>query len=115
MAVRVVELVVTAAIVLSSGGIASAAPRYSDWSTPVNLGSIINSSSDDTGPALSKDGLSFYFTSTRTGFGAEDIWVSQRANGLTVGSAGESRGCDQHRRQRACAELLARRSLDVLR
>jgi len=59
---------------------AAASPRFSDWSTPVNLGAVVNSGSDDSGPGLSKDGLSLYFTSTRPGFGAEDIWVSQRAS-----------------------------------
>jgi Tol biopolymer transport system component len=78
MALRFVVAVVFAALVLS-GGLASAAPRYSDWSAPVNLGAVINSGSDDSGPALSKDGLSLYFTSTRPGgFGSEDIWISQR-------------------------------------
>jgi len=79
MTLRFVVAVVLAALVLS-GGRASAAPRYSDWSAPVNLGAVINSGSDDSGPALSKDGLSLYFTSTRPGFGGEDIWVSQRAS-----------------------------------
>jgi Tol biopolymer transport system component len=52
---------------------------FSDWSSPVNLGAIINSSSDDTSPALSKDGLSLYFHSNRTaGLGGTDIWVSRR-------------------------------------
>jgi len=35
----------------------------------------------DYGPAISKDGLSLYFTSDRPGgFGGPDIWVSQRAS-----------------------------------
>jgi len=58
-----------------------AQPKYSDWSTPVNLGPVINSSSNDQHPALSKDGLSLYFTSNRPGgHGADDLWVSQRAS-----------------------------------
>jgi hypothetical protein len=57
----------------------SRAQRYSDWSTPVNLGPTVNSTFNDRGPAISKDGLSLYFASTRTGgFGGEDIYVSQR-------------------------------------
>ncbi len=56
-------------------------PRFSDWSTPVNLGSIVNSPFIDQGASVSKDGLSLYFhcTGCSTGTGA-DIYVSQRAN-----------------------------------
>lgn len=51
----------------------------SEWSEPVNLGALVNSSSNECGPALSKDLLSLYFHSPRPGgFGAVDIWVSQR-------------------------------------
>jgi Tol biopolymer transport system component len=58
----------------------AAAPPYSSWSTPVNLGATINSPYQDFGPAISKDGLSLYFSSDRPGgFGSTDIWVSQRA------------------------------------
>jgi Tol biopolymer transport system component len=57
----------------------SRAQRYSDWSAPINLGPTVNSASNDRGPAISKDGLSLYFASTRPGgFGEEDIYVSQR-------------------------------------
>jgi hypothetical protein len=59
----------------------AAAPRYSDWTTPVSLGATINSPFNDFGPATSKDGLHLYFTSDRPGgFGANDIWVSQRSS-----------------------------------
>ena len=58
-----------------------AAPRYSAWSAPENLGPLVNSEFDDSGAALSKDGLALYFTSTRPGgFGGEDLWVTQRAS-----------------------------------
>jgi hypothetical protein len=58
-----------------------AAPRYSAWSAPENLGPFVNSAFDDSGGALSKDGLALYFTSTRPGgFGGEDLWVAQRAS-----------------------------------
>jgi WD40 repeat protein len=57
----------------------SRAQKYSDWSAPINLGPTVNSTSMDRGPAISKDGLSLYFASTRPGgFGGEDIYVSQR-------------------------------------
>lgn len=75
-----VVLVVISALVLSGGGVTFAAPRYSEWSAPTNLGAVINTVFNDDGPGLSKDGLSLYFTSTRPGFGNEDIWVSQRAS-----------------------------------
>ena len=71
------------AIVLVSAVTASSrAQRYSDWSPPINLGPTVNSTSTDRGPAISKDGLSLYFASTRPGgFGGEDIYVSQRETG----------------------------------
>lgn len=58
------------------------AQKYSDWSTPINLGAAINSSASDQGPAISKDGLSLYFTSDRPGGlgGPFDMYVSQRAS-----------------------------------
>jgi len=62
---------------------AAAQPKYSQWSTPVNLGCTINSASADQGPALSKDGLSLYFASQRAdpnAQGAADIYVAQRAS-----------------------------------
>jgi len=57
-------------------------PRYSDWTAPVNLGPVINSAFSDQGPAISKDGLSLYFTSNRPGGlgGPFDMYVSQRAS-----------------------------------
>jgi len=51
-----------------------------DWGEPVNLGSPINSVTDDTYPCISLDGLSLYFTSYRSGgYGNPDLWVSTRA------------------------------------
>jgi WD40 repeat protein len=74
--------VVAAACVLGAGATTlwAAGPHYTGWSAPVNLGPTINSASTEFGPALSKDGLSLYFTSNRPtgGFGGFDIWVSQR-------------------------------------
>ena len=58
----------------------TAAPVYSDWSPPINLGSVVNSGAEDFAPHISKNGLSLYFASTRPGgFGGEDLWVSKRA------------------------------------
>jgi len=56
----------------------AAAPRFSDWSTPQNLGPPVSSPFADLGPCISKDGLSLYFASNRSG--NFDIWVSQRAS-----------------------------------
>lgn len=55
------------------------------WSEPVDLGSVINTSSyQEIGAALSPDGLSLYFSSTRPGGfappGDFNIWFSQRAS-----------------------------------
>jgi hypothetical protein len=72
---------------------AAGAQEFSAWSAPVNLNNVVlndgtvcpavvNSTSpdrNDTHPAISKDGLSLYFASTRAGgFGEYDIWVSHR-------------------------------------
>jgi hypothetical protein len=61
------------------------AQQFSAWSAPVNLNNIagcqavVNSGFNDTHPALSKDGLSLYFASTRPGgSGDYDLWVTQR-------------------------------------
>jgi len=60
-----------------------AAPRFSDWSAPVNLGPPANTTSGDFGSFISKDGLSLYIScdascpGTTGGF---DIRVSQRAS-----------------------------------
>ena len=49
------------------------------WSTPVNPGPPLNSAADDGSPALSKDGRTLYFFSTRPGgFGGRDIWFTVR-------------------------------------
>src|SRR5262245_37066212 len=76
-------LLVAGAVALLVGvgaALTAAAPNYSDWSTPVNLGPTINTAAGEGGAALSKDGLSLYFESNRPGGfgGGGDIWVSQR-------------------------------------
>jgi len=53
------------------------------WETPVLLGPAVNSPSNESGPALSRDGHQLFFFSNRPGpgsFGAADIWVSRREN-----------------------------------
>jgi WD40 repeat protein len=60
---------------------AMAAAAYSGWSTPMNLGGTVNSTSNEQNAQLSKDGLSIYFTSDRPGgLGGLDIWVTRRAS-----------------------------------
>jgi hypothetical protein len=60
----------------------AAAPSYTGWSAPVNLGPAINTIDAEGGPALSPDGLSLYFHSTRPGgLGSFDLWVAHRATG----------------------------------
>jgi hypothetical protein len=49
------------------------------WSTPVNLGSKVNSSAHDWAPSISADGLELFFGSTRSGgYGGYDLWVTTR-------------------------------------
>jgi hypothetical protein len=51
------------------------------WGTPVNLGSVVNTASDETGPGLSGDGHLLFFRSTRPdGPGLGDVYLSTRAN-----------------------------------
>jgi len=70
-----------ALVVVVASLVGADTPKFSDWSTPENLGPIVNSAFLDQGPFISKDGLSFYFASTRPGCcGDNDFWVSQRAS-----------------------------------
>lgn len=56
-------------------------PRYSAWSAPQNLGSLINTSSVDGCPYISKDGLSLFFATSRfSASGQLDIVVARRAS-----------------------------------
>jgi WD40 repeat protein len=51
----------------------------SEWSEPVNLGPVVNSTALDANASLSPDGHTLYFVSNRAGgFGLQDIWMSQR-------------------------------------
>src|SRR5690349_23645970 len=73
---------------LTADAAAEDQPAYGPWGTPVNLGPVVNSPYNDNSPAISKDGLSLYISSSRDpsppgfrpgGLGGPDIWVSQRA------------------------------------
>ncbi|MGB2901018.1 MAG: hypothetical protein WBB89_17290, partial [Candidatus Acidiferrum sp.] len=92
--IAAITLAATLVLVLASLLVASArtddderdAPRFSDWSAPMNLGPPLNTLltgspplGADFNPLISRDGLSLYFSSDRPGgFGGFDIWVSQR-------------------------------------
>lgn len=70
-------LVVFAAVQMVA--IRTSAQQFSDWSAPMNLGPTVNSGTNNQHPAISKDGLSLYYGSDRSGsLGKIDIWVSQR-------------------------------------
>jgi len=48
------------------------------WSTPVNLGNLINTSSDEMAPFIHPDGRTLYFSSRgHTGMGGADLFVSR--------------------------------------
>ena len=51
------------------------AQKFSEWSAPVNLGPVANSSGDDTCASISKDGLTLYFAK---GPGELAIWFTER-------------------------------------
>ena len=51
---------------------------HDPWSTPVNLGTPINSPAADQQPGLSTDGRTLLFASSRSGFGGTDIWMITR-------------------------------------
>src|SRR5262249_55464310 len=74
-------LVLGTALMLSAD--ASRDSKWSEWSTPVNLGAGINTPFVDSSPAISQDGLTLYFNSNRPGvppdaFGDGDLYVAKR-------------------------------------
>lgn len=57
----------------------ASAQQFSEWSAPVNLGPVINTSANDQHPTISKDGLTLIFVSTRAGgAGGNDLYVTER-------------------------------------
>jgi len=78
--IRKLFLLAVAGITLSSALVVGYGRRgFSGWAEPVNLGVLVNSAANDQHPAISKDGLSLYFISSRPGgLGGQDIYVSQR-------------------------------------
>jgi WD40-like Beta Propeller Repeat len=78
MKMYMLKIAIIAASSFNLLGLASG-PKYSDWSTPQNLGAVVNSTFNDAGPTISKDNLSLYLSSDRPGgSGGFDIWVSRR-------------------------------------
>ena len=60
---------------------------FGPWSTPVDLGPVVNTRYDDSYAAIAKNGLSLYINSDRPGgvngnsfTGFPEIWVSQRTS-----------------------------------
>jgi len=53
---------------------------FTEWSTPVNLGPVVNSGYTEAGAFISKDGLSLFFGSSGRpdGYGGFDLYVCQR-------------------------------------
>ena len=59
--------------------------QNNNFDAPQNMGANLNTASDETGPVISTNGLSLYFSSNRPGGrGGTDVYVSQRA---ALGSA----------------------------
>lgn len=57
------------------------ASRSSDWSTPVNLGPVVNTAGEEITPEISPDGLELYFETDRPGgLGSDDLWVARRSS-----------------------------------
>ncbi|HEY8174126.1 MAG TPA: hypothetical protein VIF32_00410 [Gemmatimonadaceae bacterium] len=53
--------------------------RFSAWSAPVWMGASVNSTSAEFHPAISDDGLTFFFASNRPGgAGRMDLWYAER-------------------------------------
>jgi hypothetical protein len=78
---RISLILMTIALALGFGAITVVAAEFSDWSTPVNLGPVVNSPYVDSCVAISKNGLSLFFSSTRqspSNTMNRDLYVSQR-------------------------------------
>jgi WD40 repeat protein len=85
-----VGVVISVALVVLTTSKPVGAPKFSDWRVPTNLGPPVNSPFQELGAAISKDGLSLYFTSDHPGgFGSFDLWVSERPT--TDGAWGQPR------------------------
>lgn len=62
--------------------VVSLAVGHAEWQPPVNIGSAINSDSNDWYPAIARDGSFVVFVSERPGgHGSSDLWISTRDSG----------------------------------
>jgi hypothetical protein len=61
------------------------------WSTPVNLGAIVNTSATDLHPYLSTDGRTLVFASGRPGGQGTDLYMTTRTAQLTLTANNQSR------------------------
>lgn len=75
-----------AGLVAIAGAAAADAKNWSDWSAPASFEAIpgssdlLNTAVVDGCSSLSPDGLELYFTSSRAGSQAVDIWVARRSS-----------------------------------
>ena len=73
---------------ITHGGVFCGLPQFkafTAWSSPTNLGTIVNTSYEESAPAISPDGRSLYFNRNTNGADDpenvdEDIYVSYRSN-----------------------------------
>jgi hypothetical protein len=63
-----------------------------NWAEPVNLGTPINTGYNEHSPAVSVDGSTLYFASTRTGgLGGYDLWYSVENPSVDAASFGKTK------------------------
>ena len=67
--------------VAAAGSSPQSTEVYGDWSSPMKVGPLVNTASNDMYAILSKDELTMYFTSNRPGgLGGDDLWFATRAS-----------------------------------
>ena len=75
-----VTLCLLAWFVAAAGSSPQSTEIYGAWSSPINVGSPVNTEYNDSYAILSRDELTMYFTSDRPGgAGADDLWFTTRA------------------------------------
>ncbi len=80
--------------------VSTRASTLDPWSTPVNLGTVVNTTAFDGGPALSFDGTTLYFHSNRPGgVGGNDLYVTTRTR-LHGPDMAEKAGVEKRRRRK---------------
>jgi hypothetical protein len=72
-------VVLFAWVVNASVGTGESNAEFGPWSAPIHLGPVVNSTLNDAGPAISRDGRSLYFHSARAGAANANLYVSRRA------------------------------------